>query len=1511
MAKSEPEKSRTPVVNTNNDDNSNNGGGRGGGSLGTSIASSYEPELVDGTEAVMSFGEPLHVSISRATTRFQTIQRAHSRASALSDEEAAVQGTTPAGGGAAGGFDLKAWLRGRQAEDGPPFAKRFGLVFNDLSIYGSDVSNQHISTLVTPFWKLIKSSYRGFGLFQLLSGMNNKRQLLFGISGEVKEGEMLLVLGRPGSGCSTLLRVLGNHRKTYTKITGNVSYGGLSPTEVKRHYRGEVAYNQEDDMHFPTLTVRKTLEFAITCKTPSRQVLSDAAGYRRDMLGMLLDMYGLAGCADTIVGNAFLRGVSGGERKRVSIAEQVASGASVEVWDGSTKGLDSSSALDYVRSLRINADILQKSIVATIYQASESIYRLFDKVMVIDEGRQLYFGPASDAVAYFERLGIVKPPRQTTSDFLTGLTRLNERRVKPGWEDRAPKTADEFARLWLQSPEYQATLEQVADFESQLQRDGRSQELREFVDRTKMGTDKMRLRRKSPYTTTFLFQLHKLIFREWEIFTGNVSAIVFRVIYNIAFAIIVGTLFIRLPRDTSSYFTRGGVLFFSLLFNSLTSLSEIPKAVTGRQVVYKHKALAMYHPAALSLAQTLVDMPFMLLQILVFGSILYWATFLQRTGGHFLAFLLFLYVGCLCLTAFFRLIGNISPNVDVGHTISGVSLLFLILYVGYLIPPGLMHHYFKWIYWTNPLAYGFKALLSNEYRDIRFPCASNSLVPRGSAFNIANQVCTIAGAEPGQLYVRGRDYLEKGYSIHVGDQWKDFIAVSCYWVVFVLLIALTMEFVEYGNTGYTINVYKRYPPNLENLSTSNPNSNSHSDSDSNSNSSLSLNSDDNSGNQIGSEYKDNDQTDMYASIPEGGPSDDQIIQGTTYTWKGVNYAVPVKGGERQLLENVSGYIKPGTMTALMGSSGAGKTTLLDALSQRKTIGRLEGEMLMNGAPQPVSFRRITGYCEQLDVHNPHATVREALRFSAALRRSAKTSAHERNRYVEYVIELLGLSNIADCLVGDPESSQGISLEERKRLTIGIELVAKPKILFLDEPTSGLDAQASYSIVQFMRKLAADGQTILCTIHQPSALLFEQFDRLLLLVRGGRTVYFGDLGEDAHKLISYFESNGAERCPPSANPAEYILDVVGGSRNSGIDWPKTWDESPEKVRVLTEIDRINRLKTDNPIADAETELENTRKYARRLPFQIQVVTRRMLRSHWRDQQYNLTRFALQAVCALAVGFSFIKTGDGTADTQNKIFAIFETAVLSVLVINQVQPQFLRQRLYYSREASTNQYGWEAFSFAIIITEWPFAVVSNTLFFVCFYWLVGLNSLANRTGFFYIAYILLGIFSLTLGQAIAAFSPNDIVASMLNPIFTTMMTLFCGVTIPYSQMPRFWRSWMYWLSPYTYFIESVITNDLHETPIRCKSREFFSFTPADGQTCGQFAGSWLSSASGYIRDMASTTSCEYCPYRNGDEYYRNLNWSFTHRWRNWCILLGFTAFNIVFTVFMVRIYKVNRR
>jgi ABC-type multidrug transport system ATPase subunit len=187
-------------------------------------------------------------------------------------------------------------------------------------------------------------------------------------------------------------------------------------------------------------------------------------------------------------------------------------------------------------------------------------------------------------------------------------------------------------------------------------------------------------------------------------------------------------------------------------------------------------------------------------------------------------------------------------------------------------------------------------------------------------------------------------------------------------------------------------------------------------------------------------------------------------------------------------------------------------------------------------PLPRSFQRATGFAEQQDIHEPTATVRESLRFSALLRQPKEVPIQEKYDYCEKIIDLLEMRPIAGATVGS--GGTGLNQEQRKRLTIAVELASKPSLLlFLDEPTSGLDSLAAFNIVRFLRRLADAGQAILCTIHQPSAVLFEMFDDLILLKSGGRAVYNGELGTDSSKLIEYFERNGGKKCPPDANPAE--------------------------------------------------------------------------------------------------------------------------------------------------------------------------------------------------------------------------------------------------------------------------------------------------------------------------------------------------------------------------------------
>lgn len=224
----------------------------------------------------------------------------------------------------------------------------------------------------------------------------------------------------------------------------------------------------------------------------------------------------------------------------------------------------------------------------------------------------------------------------------------------------------------------------------------------------------------------------------------------------------------------------------------------------------------------------------------------------------------------------------------------------------------------------------------------------------------------------------------------------------------------------------------------------------------------------------------------------------------------------------QLLRDVTGSFRPGILTALMGVSGAGKTTLMDVLAGRKTGGYIEGDIRISGFPKKQeTFARISGYCEQTDIHSPQVTVNESLTYSAFLRLPKEVDDKEKMLFVNEVMELVELDNLENAIVGLPGVS-GLSIEQRKRLTIAVELVSNPSIIFMDEPTSGLDARAAAIVMRTVRNTVDTGRTVVCTIHQPSIDIFESFDELFLMKAGGQVIYSGPLGRNSQNVVEYFE-----------------------------------------------------------------------------------------------------------------------------------------------------------------------------------------------------------------------------------------------------------------------------------------------------------------------------------------------------------------------------------------------------
>jgi len=1151
-------------------------------------------------------------------------------------------------------FDFHLWARvlSRTLEREGVRRPRAGFTFKNLNVSGIGAGLQLQksvgSVLMTPFG--FKSIWR--------QRHASEKLILKDFHGAVRSGEMLIVLGRPGSGCTTFLKsVCGQLHGLKKSPASVIHYNGIPQDLYVKEFRGEIVYNEENEKHFPHLTVGQTLRFAAAARTPSNRVHDiPRLEFSKYATQIAMNLFGLSHVENTKVGDDFIRGVSGGERKRVSIAEMAVSGAPIAAWDNATRGLDAATALDFVRASKVSSQIWGTTHAVAIYQASQSIYDVFDKAMVLYEGREIYFGPAQKARAYFENMGWSCPQRQTTGDFLTSVTNPHERQARPGFEERVPRTPDEFENYWHQSAEYKVCLDDIQRVEAEYPIGGST--LDEFRT-SHRRTQAKHTRPTSPYRISIPMQVRLCVTRAYQRMWNDKASVLTRIIGQTIQALIIGSIYYGTPSSTSGFFSTGALLFFAILLNALMSVSEINTLYKQRPIVEKHKSFALYHPFTEALAGFIADVPVKLVGSTMFNLVLYFLGGLRYEPGPFFIFFLFTFVAMLTMSTIFRTIAASTKAVTQAMGIAGVMILAIVIYTGFTLQKSYMHPWFKWINYINPVGYAYEALLVNEIHGRYFPCSPTSLVPPyGTGENFR---CAVAGSVPGELDVSGDAWMNSSYGYRYSHLWRNLGFMFAFMIFFFVLYLLISELNSTPTSTAEFLVYRRghVPKHLQHPI----------DDIEASGTSCSKNKEITPDEGSGRDVK------PLASLPP---------QKDIFTWQDVTLDIPVKDGQRRLLDHVSGWVKPGTLTALMGVSGAGKTTLLDALAQRIKIGVLTGDMLVNGRPLDASFQRKTGYVQQQDLHLETATVREALRFSAMLRQPQSVPVKEKYESVEEVIKMLNMEDFSEAIIGVPGEGDdppakagyilidlGLNIEQRKLLTIGVELAARPALLlFLDEPTSGLDSQSSWTIITLLRRLADSGQAVLSTIHQPSAMLFQQFDRLLFLAKGGKTVYFGDIGANSRTLLDYFETAGARRCDDKENPAEYMLEIVGvGSHHkTEIDWAEVWNTSQQSRGVQAELDRISALSA--AAGDTAPEVVSTSKFALPLALQTYHVTKRVFQQYWRTPQYVMGKFMLCTMSALFVGFSFYKQNSSQTGMQNTIFAIFMVTTIFTPLVQQV-------------------------------------------------------------------------------------------------------------------------------------------------------------------------------------------------------------------------------------------------
>ncbi|KAJ0007114.1 hypothetical protein Pint_29977 [Pistacia integerrima] len=1205
---------------------------------------------------------------------------------------------------------------------------------------------------------------------------------------------MTLLLGPPTSGKTTLLMALAGKLDPDLKLSGKITYNGHEMNEFVP--QRSAAYISQHDLHIPEMTVRETLSFSARCQgvgsryemlaelarrekaanikpDPDLDVFMKAASTEGMETNVVTDyiikVLGLEICADTMVGDDMLRGISGGQRKRLTTGEMLVGPAQVLLMDEISTGLDSSTTFQIVNSLKQYVHILKGTALISLLQPAPETYDLFDDIILLSDGQIVYQGPREQVLEFFESMGFKCPERKGVADFLQEVTSRKDQQQYWARNDEPYSfvTVKEFAEAF-QSFHLGKKLktELATPFD-------KSKSHPSVLTTKKYGVKKREL-------------LNACFAKEILLMKRNAFVHIFNLIQVlIVMALIGSTIFLRTEMMRSNLIDGGiymGALFFVIVMITFNGLAELALTIFKLPVFYKQKDLLFFPAWAYALPVWILKIPVTIIEVGVWVFITYYVMGFDPHIHRFFKQYLVLFLTNQMASALFRLTAALARDLIIATTFGSFILLVLFANSGFVLSRDEVKKWWIWGYWISPMMYGQNAIAVNEFLGESW---SHTVFP--------NSAETL-----GVAVLKSKGFFSDAY-------W--------YWIGVGALIGFTLLF-NLGNIvalTYLNALHKPQAVKSVNQSTE--------DDDRDKKATYAE-----KGNDIGrrttleeSLFMRPETAAMIIHEKRRGmilPFEQRCI-----TFENISYSVGVPKEMKDqgladeklvLLKGVSGAFRPGVLTALMGVSGAGKTTLMDVLAGRKTGGYIEGNITISGYPKKQeTFARISGYCEQNDIHSPHVTVYESLLYSAWLRLPPEVNSEARKMFIDEIMELIELTPLKGNLVGLP-GVNGLSTEQRKRLTIAVELVANPSIIFMDEPTSGLDARAAAIVMRTVRNTVDTGRTVVCTIHQPSIDLFEGFDELFLLKRGGQEIYVGPLGHRSCHLVKYFQGiEGVSKIKPGYNPAAWMLDITspGHEVALGIDFADLYKKSDLYKRNK---ELIKQLSTPAP---GSKDLNFRSRYSKSFFSQLKVCLWKQHLSYWRNPKYTAVRFFVTIVISLMFGTMFWDLGSKRAKQQDLLNSMgsMYSAVLFLGIQNasSVQPVVTIERTVFYRERAAGMYSALPYALAQVLIEIPYTFQQALTYGVIVYTMMGFE-LTFIKFFWYLFFMYFTLLYFTFyGMMAVAMTPNYHIAGIGSSAFYGVWNLFAGFVIPLKKIPSWW-SWYYWACPVSWTLYGMVAS-----------------------------------------------------------------------------------------------------
>ncbi|KAL8120357.1 hypothetical protein AgCh_017512 [Apium graveolens] len=1172
------------------------------------------------------------------------------------------------------------------------------------------------------------NTFKGIFAIPYCKSPEVKVGIIKGINGIIKPSRMTLLLGPPGCGKTTLLKALAGKLDKSLKVSGEVSYNECKLEDLNSQKIS--AYISQHDLHTPEMTVRETIDFSARCQgVESRKETMAEISRREKQAGIVpeseIDTYmkaiSVSGLERTLQTDYTLKILGLDMCADTPVGDAIRQGIS----GGQKRRLATGEMIVSPKRVLFMDEISNGLDTSTTFQIISCLQQLVHVTDVTALISLLQPAPETfdlfdDIILYAEGKVVYHGPRVDTLEF--------------------------FQDCGFKCPERKG----VADFLQENSRIGHSldDELSRTVENSEsyLNKDILPDDKNNKYSTNKWDLFKACLDREILLTRRNSFIHVFKLAQLIIIAIITMTVFLRTRMNVDSQHSTYimGSLFYGIIRILTNGMGELNMTVTRLPVFYKERALSFYPSWAYAISAFLLRIPFSLVESFIWTALTYYvigyspdveSSDMQKTkiNNNILLMQGFSANSC-CFSSY--------TNHQYLYSECLLQFVKLRLWQHQHSLPG----WLQWGFWTSMVSYAEIGISVNEF-----------LAPRWEKVTSGN---VTIGRET--LSSHGLNF--EGYT---------------YWISLGALLGFTLLF----NVGFTLALtYKKSP----------------------------------GASQAVISYKklqqlqedvDNDKTEKNEKLTTMTPwlhntSNKVIEEGSkmvlpfeplTLTFENVWYYVETPAEMRktgiyqetrlQLLHDMTGAFKPGVLTVLMGESGAGKTTLMDILSGRKDSKHIEGTIRVGGFPKvQQTFARISGYCEQSDIHSPQITVEESVVFSSWLRLPSHIDTDTRTEFVSDVLTLVELDGIKNSLVGIPGVS-GLSNEQRKRLTIAVELVSNPSIIFMDEPTSGLDARAAAIVMRAVKNVANTGRTVVCTIHQPSIDIFEAFDELILMKKGGQIVYSGPLGQHSSKLIDYFQSiPGVPKIKKNYNPATWMLEITMGSieEQFGLDFAQVYKESQVYKENIKQIEVLREAQ------GSTRELHFPTQFPRSGWEQYKACLWKQNLSYWRSPSYNFKCLAFATVSAVLMGVVLWQKGAKIQDQQD-LFNILSSVFIVLQVIgtnncSSVIAIVASERSVLYREMFSGMYSSFAYSFAQVSIEIPYLLVQALVYSTVTYWAIGFYwSISKVVWYFYVTFFTLLYFSYQ-GMLIVSLSSDMKVASILAVATYTILSLFSGFLIP---------------------------------------------------------------------------------------------------------------------------------